>query len=490
MSLLGLPTELLDYIVELTLANGRCGGFQGIVRSCKTLYKVGESHAPRYKELCQWQNLRIGTSPNTTWPSVLQAVITEPILGAYVETLNLTECDSQCEWSEEMVDLLMGNDREKFRQLLINSPWLALAGVNVEDWETIMLMNGPDSSVDGIYRTVFLLTLLPQLKTLTLPSRWSLVTKEGEDCMKVLNVLLENAHNPSSRPSLPLGHLERLFSVEPIEYDTYPRGGFAVVEPFMIMPSLKELWVSNLIAVDDGHTGIPFAWTSPNHLSNLQRVHLQGCCVDAGGIDELLSRMPSLQSLRHSHATKYHGCEHDWNAGAFVAAVAENSSETLVEFALTLNLLPGDIEQGITSLKAFKSLRKIEIDWNYFAAPPVDSDMSNGMGADAHSWTLAQMPSLLDILPAGIEHVSLVCNKQIDNVEPLRSLFRDAICLPQSAAFSALQSVQIKHHMKIEDWNKKLDAVDSEVKERGTGQTPFQSLRSLLETAGAQYHTI
>ncbi|KAK4632141.1 hypothetical protein CLAFUW4_02670 [Fulvia fulva] len=475
MSLMGLPTELLDHLVQLTLTNGPRGGFEGIVGSCKLLHEVGKAHAQRYKKLCQFSSMRIGMG--STWPCVFEAIAREPLLGLYVETLDLRACNDQRGCGKEVVQLLLGDDRDRLQEMIGNSRWLALAGVDVQEWKTNVLTDDPNG-VNNIYRAVFLLTLLPRLKTLTLTERCSRVQEEGKECKKVLDTLLELDHTASPRADSPLGQLERLCPFEPIEYSSNPLEGFEVADCFMALPSFKELHVSNLIAVEDYHTvetsGLYFKFDLPRSRRMLHE-----------GIEELLAHMPYINSLRYTHATKWHGCEFDWNAGAFAAAVAEHCSGRLIKLALVLEELFGVVEQGIASLKEFEVLRDLEIDWNCFAAPPFGSDMSNP--DDSRAWTLAQLPSLPDILPASVEHVTLVCTSNLDNIEPLRYLLRDATYLPQSRSFPALQSVQIKHSSTISDWVDRLDDADSKVKNQKTGRVPAQFLQSLLDATGFQY---
>lgn len=273
---MGLPTELLDHLVQLTLTNGPRGGFEGIVGSCKLLHEVGKAHAQRYKKLCQFSSMRIGMG--STWPCVFEAIAREPLLGLYVETLDLRACNDQRGCGKEVVQLLLGDDRDRLQEMIGNSRWLALAGVDVQEWKTNVLTDDPNG-VNNIYRAVFLLTLLPRLKTLTLTERCSRVQEEGKECKKVLDTLLELDHTASPRADSPLGQLERLCPFEPIEYSSNPLEGFEVADCFMALPSFKELHVSNLIAVEDYHTGIPFQWRLPDYTSNLTCLDLEGCCM-------------------------------------------------------------------------------------------------------------------------------------------------------------------------------------------------------------------
>ncbi|EME47839.1 hypothetical protein DOTSEDRAFT_42160 [Dothistroma septosporum NZE10] len=114
------------------------------------------------------------------------------------------------------------------------------------------------STISTICRAAILLTLPLRLRTLTRTAQWSLIAREAEDCRKVLDVLLEYHHRSSARSDRPLAHLKRLYPFEAIEYDSHPRGGLSVVDTFMALPSLSDLHVSNLMAVDDDNTGSPF----------------------------------------------------------------------------------------------------------------------------------------------------------------------------------------------------------------------------------------
>jgi hypothetical protein len=77
------------------------------------------------------------------------------------------------------------------------------------------------------------------------------------------------------------------------------------LEPFMRLKSLRELYSTSCLAIDDGYTGMPFHWRFPGINSNLRRVELAYCCMDAEGISVLLRQTPCLQIFRYLHECKW-----------------------------------------------------------------------------------------------------------------------------------------------------------------------------------------
>jgi hypothetical protein len=179
----------------------------------------------------------------------------------------------------------------------------------------------------------------------------------------------------------------------------HPRTGLKDFAAFLALPRLEDVHVSNAIACHDGYTGIEFAWpyasSLPGITSNLTRLHLEGCVVDAEGLGNLLAHTPKLTTLWYSHHTKWHGCGHEWDAGSFVATVGEHCGGTLKEMGLVLDCVFGEVERGITSLENFRALEKVSMDLEL-------------LFANAAARRRCQMWSLRDLIPATVTEVNLI----------------------------------------------------------------------------------
>ena len=453
MPLLGLPPELLDHIITLTF---RHGGFKSVVQACKTTYYIGKPLIPRYNQLTRsWGATCVNSRDSLPGPlDVIRAILVDPDIAWFIESLDLR--NSAFPAAREETDKLGDDEMRALRDVMEQCPYLIPAGQNIGDWISNMgldpLEDNEGDSRDNvevlIYRTTFLLSLLPSLEELTLPDKWVYFQDTQSSCGEVIKAIIDMVRHSGSSDDLPLGKLERLHPFEHIEYDPHPRSGLGIVAPFMALPNLKALEVSNLIAVDDGHTGIPFEWPYPEFESNVLSVILDGCCVDAGGIAELLKHTPQIKSLTYSHHTKWHGCQHDWDAGAFVDAIAEQCGETLTELSVTTGDLFGDVETGIVSLKNFKSLQKATLDVSVFCAPPLDSGKRLGTRGPApkpEDWTIQDIPHLSGILPGSMKYVQLIANNDDAAMTALRKLLGGLVDLTASRMFPRLERLIVRH---------------------------------------------
>ncbi|KAF7190294.1 hypothetical protein HII31_08625 [Pseudocercospora fuligena] len=458
MPLLDLPKELLDNIAVQAL---RPDSFESLLLSCKAIYASCKEHIPRYNALLKWRRMTLDgdTQPSNNGVSavteILLAIVEDPEIADFIEVLDLRKAQMWKSQRTTPVDKI-----DALRKLVRSSPYLSIAGQDPHDWVKMLDLDVGhilDECSVVCHQTTLLLTLLPKLKDLTLPEHWGRVSDE-EGCLAVLNAVVRNARDALSPEDMqkfeadssdvallstlrekPLSSLEQLRPYEEVEYDPASRGGLVDVAPFMILPNIKHLHVSNLIGVSDGYTGIPFEWpydTAESGLqgafSNLESIHLEGCVVDHNGITELVSHTPRLQSLRYSHHTKWHGCAHDWDAGAFVNALAKYAGQTLRSLSLNLDVLYGDTESAISTLHNFEVLENFEADvWTFFCTSE-DQEMN-------------RTKSLAELLPNSIRSVKLVFNEPNDNRDFEDLEVFKSLCGPRSAygAYSDLQQLAI-----------------------------------------------
>ena len=507
MSLLGLPSELLDNIIALTW--GFPAGFENTLLTCKSIYQVGKHHLPRYHALRRkWKNVSLDGNDREIRSSqnVLRAIAQDPIIAGLIETLDLRggedskmvddpdenedededeeeeegdgededEQDDEDEDEDEVEPQIQyqgsviktsKNPPDKvdlmLHQMVRQSLPLAMAGQDADAWIFQMRSDAiPFVEYDGnydydedeskmwrLYRAVFLLTLLPNLIELTLPEDWSRIDDQPKAAPleKVLNTTMRDLHTSPDKRNMPLSKLRRLLPFEEIEYDPSPRGGVRVVSPFMVLPTLEELHVTDLIAVDDGYTGIPFTWDYPDLTSNLRMIYLEGCCVSAEGVAELLTYTPHVTSFHYSHGPKWHGVCHDWDAGGFVAAVGMRG-EAMTDLTIKLDHLYGEVETGVISLKQFPVLERLKIDVRAFCAPSPDSGEKFGLeGTKSKIWTADCIPPLQNILPSSVKYVSLYSGGTETTLDlpALRALFKNPEALNRSSALSNLEVLAI-----------------------------------------------
>lgn len=441
MGLLDLPPEILDLIIDRTAPSG----LENFVLSCRTVYGRAASQIQRHNSLKRtWRNTtglpstRVGDTL-----AILHEISREPIIAEYIENLFLWNRRSDDEFMDDVGEYSFRDDAhamEEIKSLLRRTEHYANA--NDEEWwnqilEEDMTDDGPN--VDKLYATIALLSLLPNLKVLQLPDRWHEI-REGESAetlVPLVKSLVAMSNAPGHRQK-PLAQLETLLPFVEEGYDV--RVGLQCLEPFMTLKSIRNIYAVSCTAVDEGWGGSAFRWLDPNTKSPLTRVEFASCCMNASGLAGFLANVPALRVFRYSHQTKWHGVQYDWNAGEMLETLANYCSGTLVDIAMTIDELPGEIVNGLSSFLRFTKLERLEVDVECFCGPPLESGQRLGAEArlpeGAVAWRHADIPCMGDMLPESIRELYVNTNFPQPSEESLLALFKNIVTRRQDKLFN------------------------------------------------------
>jgi hypothetical protein len=422
MALLDLPVEILDEIIDLTLPSG----IEAFALCCKAVYTRAATQIQRHNSLKQrWRCTAFSNNRRAGILRILYAISCDPLAAQYIESLDLydrgripgTTSDDDFPLNEEV--------KASIKKIISEAECFHCSGVDVDEWCEELWKEyerGPDEESRGeehaLHTTVSLLGQLTNLTKLQLPPGWydrsRQYEREEEQSMErrllaVLDAIVKDA-NSDDRLGKPLGKLE--FIMPSMDEGYEERAPFQCLEPFIGLKSLKELYATSCLALDDGYTGIAFQWRIPEMNSSLRRVELTYCTMDDEGISQLLSHTPLLEVFKYHHETKWHGCGYDWNAGAFVEAISKHCGQTITDLAISLQDMYGDIINGVSSFRSFLKLRNLEIDLGIFDGPPLGHGHEWGMAAESlpegvEPWTVEQLPCLGDMLPDNILDVQI-----------------------------------------------------------------------------------
>ena len=364
---------------------------------------------------------------------MLYGIACEPLVGQYIESLNL--CDGEHNVIGGGVGFHPSNEiLSVVKKLVLASECFGNANIEESEWWEALLKEheGDEEGLDTtLFTTVSLLAQLPNVKTLKLGSDWYRGMRryaENEEDEKMLASELDaivQCSNSRNHREKALGKLQCILPCE--RWDGYEeRVGLQCLEPFMYLKSIKELYSVNCVAVDDGYTGIPFQWRFSKTNSPLTKIELTHGCMDAAGLSKLVSHTPCLNIFRYSHETKWHGCQHDWNAGEFVEVLARHCGSNLTQLAITLDQLYGDIVNGASSFRSFSNLQCLEIDARIMYGPAVGSGEKQGLCKElpegASPWSFEKVPRLGDMLPASIRDVQINTDFQKHDETALEAL--------------------------------------------------------------------
>ena len=469
MALLELPVELLDYIIGFTLPDS----LEAFAVCCKRVHGLAKNHIlthNAYKR--RWRDFAYRRGGETTEglqtpQELLLAIAQDPLVARYIEKADF--------WArpglphDTGVERLSSDTTSKdvIAKLVRRSPYLAIAQQDPDAWLDRIFNSPEDDNYDQAnMATIVLLTLLPNLRELTLPPTWSelpnptprngtVEDKRVIDPWTVLDAIVHEAHADSARiPAL--RRLERVFPHAISEYDD--RNGLFEIGPFLALPAVSEIYASNCIAVDDGYTGIPFEWRYDYTAYNLCKLELVGCCIDSDGIAEILTHTPQLTTLKYSHSTKWHGCQHDWSAGEFVQAIEQHRGDTLEELAISVKGLFGMVETGVVSMRGFQRLKHVDLDALVFAGPAPDSDERQGIaGTGQLKWTAEKIFCLTDIMPQTVTKVELGITEDVGEapdevgLDVLTSLLR-AYSAGQPTALPNMKELTLRSPKTVIHW--------------------------------------
>ncbi|KAF2635230.1 hypothetical protein P280DRAFT_198024 [Massarina eburnea CBS 473.64] len=422
MRLIDLPLEMLDNILDLSLPSG----LEGLALSCKAMYERATPQIRRHNELRRkWRRTsnHQGQRIDDTLP-ILYEISREPIVAEYIEELDLW--DDRDRYDDEGI-IRAEATAEKFRkgsadsaavrEMITKSLRSYDADVDArgfwKDTTKADLSTEDEGFAETPYTVIALLSLLPNIHTLRLPSWWVGTELEARAVLEAM-VAAVSGDNRYGRP------LSKLKTILPSMHAGYEeKMGLKAFMPLLTLKSLTEVYLVSAVAVDDGYTGMPFQWTAaPGIASSLTHIELVSCCMDADGISGLVAHTPALTVFKYSHETKYHGCQHDWNPGTFAEALAHYCGNTITEVALTIDELYGAIINGASSFRSFPKLEKLEVDIQVFCGPPVESGQRGGDDAfipDGDTpWSEHDIPCIGSMLPVSIREVQI----NVDNPEP------------------------------------------------------------------------
>ncbi|KAF2794588.1 hypothetical protein K505DRAFT_324675 [Melanomma pulvis-pyrius CBS 109.77] len=416
MCLLDLPPELLSGIIDLTFSYD----LESFALTCRTVYRCAKSQIARHNSLKrQWKHTSNAyTGRRNSTLSILYAISQEPIVAEYIESLSLWDRRSAQEISSDTnspYNFHEGEALQKIRDMLLHTEYFAdSAGPRVAGWwEEILEEPASDTHEypEEPAVTVALLTLLPRLKTLQLPERWDLVrVGEGLELWIHLIEALVSQPNGNESSSRPLQLLQTLLPFAEVGF--YTRVNLQSIHPFMALKSLQNLYAVSCVAVEDEwDDSPPLAGPYPTLRSFLTRVEFASGCIDTYGLEAFLQMTPALTVFKYSHQSKQGGLQHDWNPGGFAQVLSRYCGTRLIELALTVDEIDGDIVNGLSSFHGFPALKELEVDLGVFFGPPLESGQSLGLNAkiptDDKPWTHKDIPCLGDMLAPNIEKVQL-----------------------------------------------------------------------------------
>ncbi|CAO1601127.1 hypothetical protein XANCAGTX0491_004791 [Xanthoria calcicola] len=432
MALVCLPNELLETVITNVLPEG----FESLATTCKRLYLLCSPFIKPYNILRHsWKRFIYHEEPEDLPASIGSAydlitrIALEPHVARYIQHADLA-FDSllRRRWSAQYNPEVHRSDA--VNRLFAESRYLKQAGLDWRDYHAKIEEDHQAVLRYSQHAAAFLLTLLPNVKSLILPKRW----KPSEATEKLIDTVVQkNEHSQHVRCtglSLPmLTDLEFSASLDP---KTECKLDWA--RPFLALPCMRSFYGPSCVAVNNSNFT---ASKSPpsSFATTLNAVHFVSCCIDEISIAKFLSHATQLRTFRYSHTTKGNDSYQGWNLCGFLMSIQDTTGTHLEGLSVTIRELRGSISPGKACLRGFKRLRKLELPLEVAVCninsattsttattPPESLETYNS--STHHHTKLDNQPSISDVVPSSVSELSLVSSGTEDHANPLKIMFQ------------------------------------------------------------------
>ncbi|KAL8656953.1 MAG: hypothetical protein Q9226_002401 [Calogaya cf. arnoldii] len=389
MSLLSLPNELLQNIVDASFPDG----FESLAMTCSRLYDLSKPQINSHNQLkklytsvdCDYETKRAHTY------GLIHRIWTLPVAAQYVKrasfgmggqsTIQDTE-NQKLDWPTVVNQCL----QNPYIQRAMDFEKATYTRHYEEQRRNRMLerKSGPDVAV--------LLTLFPNVESLAIKGyNWKVPSVQ----FFLINATMHQiARDAIAGLCHPLSNL-RTVLINPSTHDF--RQGFPVhyLAPFIALPSLERLTAYLVYRKRRDY------WWPDGHQSNLRTFELFDTLITAAELQEILRPMCQLRSFRYVHGRYNVASISFLDTAGYLRSLIDCVGSTLEELTFT-----GDFRYhtAFGSFKAFQRLTRLEtrvsLLWN---------------GITAHSKVLPERPSSeSEEIPECLPQESLPCPRLID----------------------------------------------------------------------------
>ncbi|KAL8784681.1 MAG: hypothetical protein Q9195_008942 [Heterodermia aff. obscurata] len=336
---------------------------------------------------------------------LLVRFLANPRLAYYPTKLEIGNCyvdDRSSQKIPRALDAICPTWESDLAALPTNSPWLAQMDVGLrQEWHYGLLNIQANSQM---YYLGILLTMLPNLRSLLFFS----MAYDDDDLeavystlpiAEIINVIaLVNRNQESSIYMKALGSLHTV---------TVVREEIAMFALFATLPSVHSLLGERIAGIIDTGCKLPNA-------DQLEELDIKESSIDVDCFEWMLRSMTGLKRLGYNHDEGYVACGEPYDAVNLLRMIERHTAKSLERLELTVdedNLWFEQIQQQLVSLRGFKVLRELKVDFEIFHwrghddEPVLDLDVG--------------CKRLVDVLPASIRVLRLSKRYWPGNMRPL-----------------------------------------------------------------------
>jgi hypothetical protein len=352
MALLGLPDELLALIVSDAIPEG----FESLCLACRRLHTLCKPSI-RHHNVLRSQFRSFNYCEKIADPSftirtsfeLIARIAEEPVVARYIQHADF------------MMDLRLprrlwlmeygGYSPDTVRDLFASSRYMS--GTDGHDYFTKYKRDLAGNCYCQA-AAAFLLTLLPNVKSVVLPKSWT----SDKDTEKLLEAIVDHARQPNTSINASLSLLITLKT----SFTLATWQGFVLnkITPLLALPRIRLFHGPSSVS----HFGArkpssPCQSLPPSVGETMEVAHLLSSNLDGPAMEHFLRCTPRLKTLVYSHSSKELGPT--WDICALVTAIVKEAGSHLEELSITTHDFTGKIALRTSTMRDFARLKKLEI---------------------------------------------------------------------------------------------------------------------------------
>ncbi|KAI0470754.1 F-box domain protein [Xylariaceae sp. FL0804] len=408
-----LPVEIFQAIVACTLPEG----FEGLALTCKAFYELCTPFFAYHKHLGdRFRHITYHIPVKPSWGAIsssfsfLEKIADQPWVARYVIDAQLW-LDSYPFVLRAPVEMPGIGSGDPLISLLSTSPYLKEAGL---DWKYYYYQIAEEfemysrHSYYSQHAAEFLLTHLPNARTLRLPELW----EPQENAGALLATIVRKAQQlPVMYDNSGLAQVTRLELVKDKarRTNTGLRNQRPVdlvyALPFLALPHVKTLYSEFCFAKQAALATLGSESPYRCYGQALNDLYLMDACIDDATIAELLRHTPCLKRFRYRHKTYMDGDYLSWDPCRFATAIEREVGGHLEELHIEIGDLRGRIMPGRAALRGFKRLHRLGLPIEILSCNFGDAK-SRDAQAPHHNTPVSQ-PFVGDFVPGSVTRLDL-----------------------------------------------------------------------------------
>ncbi|KAH6868777.1 hypothetical protein BKA58DRAFT_387575 [Alternaria rosae] len=355
MALLELADELLALIVDRVIPEG----FENLCLSCRKFYTLCKPLLKHHNELrSHFRNFNYFVKDK--YPSLtirtpfelIARIAEEPVVARYIEYADF-KADLRIPVGRRLWLMEENGYRpETVRNLFASSQYLS--GTEWQDYFE-KYERGLEDNRYTQAASAFLLTLLPNVKTVVLPFRWT----HDKETEKLLQAIVHHARQPnttSTNASL------ALVTTLKTGFSFAMRQGLVLnkITPLLALPRIHTFHgPTSTSDIEAREPSSPRQPIPPPVGGTLEIAYLRGCNLDGPTMQHFLRYTPRLKTLVYSHSDKQ--LSRIWDICELVTTIGAEAGSHLEELSITKHEFSGKIALGTATMRDFPRLHKLEI---------------------------------------------------------------------------------------------------------------------------------